>query len=78
MEIQTARQIIDTLMQGVHPITGECMPPESPYNEPQVIRALIVVSRALDEGAAAATATATATATVRTARALPPTARDAV
>jgi hypothetical protein len=51
MELQIARQIIDTLAQGIHPITGEAMPEDSPYNAPPVIRALHVVSRAL-EGAA--------------------------
>jgi hypothetical protein len=47
MELQTARQIIDTLSQGVDPVTGETMPPDSPYNEPAVIRALFTVSHAL-------------------------------
>lgn len=48
MELQTARQIIDTLAQGIHPETGEAMPPDSPYNAPPVIRALFEVSRALE------------------------------
>jgi hypothetical protein len=56
MELQIARQIIDTLAQGIHPITGEAMPEDSPYNAPPVIRALHVVSRAL-EGASQSTAT---------------------
>ena len=50
MELQSARQIIDTLAQGIHPVTGEAMPEDSPYNAPPVIRALHAVSRALDEG----------------------------
>lgn len=49
MELQSARQIIDTLAQGVHPVTGELMPEDSPYNAPPVIRALFAVSRALEE-----------------------------
>jgi len=53
MELQIARQIIDTLAQGIHPVTGEAMPEDSPYNAPPVIRALHAVSRAL-EGASAA------------------------
>jgi hypothetical protein len=53
MELQIARQIIDTLAQGIHPVTGEAMPEDSPYNAPPVIRALHAVSRAL-EGAAEA------------------------
>lgn len=48
MELQSARQIIDTLAQGIHPVTGEAMPEDSPYNAPAVIRALFAVSRALD------------------------------
>jgi hypothetical protein len=48
MELQIARQIIDTLAQGVHPVTGEAMPDDSPYNAPPVIRALHAVSRALE------------------------------
>lgn len=48
MELQIARQIIDTLAQGIHPVTGEAMPDDSPYNAPPVIRALHTVARALD------------------------------
>jgi hypothetical protein len=48
MEIAAARQIIDTLAQGIHPVTGEVMPEDSPYNAPPVIRALFAVSQALD------------------------------
>jgi hypothetical protein len=47
MELQSAREIIDTLAQGVHPVTGEVMPEDSPYNAPPVIRALFAVSQAL-------------------------------
>ena len=48
MELQIARQMIDTLAQGIHPVTGEAMPDDSPYNAPPVIRALHVVGRALE------------------------------
>ena len=48
MELQIARQIIDTLAQGIHPVTGEAMPDDSPYNAPPVIRALHAVLRALE------------------------------
>lgn len=48
MELQAARQIVDTLAQGIHPVTGEVMREDSPYNAPPVIRALLAVSRALD------------------------------
>ena len=47
MELQAAQQIIDTLAQGIHPVTGEAMPEDSPYNAPPVIRALFAVSQAL-------------------------------
>jgi hypothetical protein len=50
MELQIARQIIETLAQGIHPVTGEAMPEDSPYNAPPVIRALHAVSRALEAG----------------------------
>ncbi|MDB5914359.1 MAG: hypothetical protein JWP22_3034 [Ramlibacter sp.] len=52
MELQIARQMIDTLAQGIHPVTGEAMPEDSPYNAPPVIRALHAVSRALEAAAA--------------------------
>ncbi|MBK6008087.1 hypothetical protein JJB11_18450 [Ramlibacter ginsenosidimutans] len=58
MELQIARQIIDTLAQGIHPVTGEAMPEDSPYNAPPVIRALHAVSRALEDAAAAPAAEA--------------------
>jgi hypothetical protein len=48
MELQAARKIIDTLAQGIHPVTGEVMPEDSPYNAPPVIRALFAVSQALE------------------------------
>lgn len=73
MELQIARQIIDTLAQGIHPVTGEAMPEDSPYNAPPVIRALHAVSRALEEGAPAAEAEAPA----KPRRALPPNAGKA-
>ena len=53
MELQIARQIIETLAQGIHPLTGEAMPEDSPYNAPPVIRALHAVARALDTAPAA-------------------------
>lgn len=60
MELQIARQIIDTLAQGVHPVTGEVMPEDSPYNAPPVIRALHAVARALENPPGAAPADAKA------------------
>ena len=52
MELQIARQILDTLAQGIHPVTGEAMPEDSPYNAPPVIRALHTVAQVLDRVAA--------------------------
>jgi hypothetical protein len=54
MELQEARAIIDTLAQGIHPVTGEVMPADGPYNDPAVLRALFAVSRALDAKPASA------------------------
>lgn len=54
MDLQAARKIIDLLALGIHPVTGEVMPEDSPYNAVPVIRALLVVSRALDAHAAPA------------------------
>ena len=52
MELQEARAIVSTLAQGIHPVTGEAMPKDSPYNVPPVIRALFVVLHALDDAPA--------------------------
>lgn len=71
MELQIARQILDTLAQGIHPVTGEAMPDDSPYNAPPVIRALHTVARALEAGAA------TPAAAARGRRPLPPNAGKA-
>lgn len=51
MELQQARAIVETLAQGIHPVTGELMDADGPYNEPAVIRALFTVARALEGGA---------------------------
>lgn len=50
MELQQARAVVETLAQGIHPVTGELMDADGPYNEPTVIRALFAVARALDGG----------------------------
>jgi hypothetical protein len=47
MELQQARAIVQTLAQGIHPVTGVLMDADSPYNEPTVIRALFAVDQAL-------------------------------
>lgn len=43
MELSEARTIVKTLAEGVDPVTGEVFAPDSPYNHPQVIRALFTV-----------------------------------
>ncbi len=43
MELNESRNVVKTLAQGVHPATGEAFPPESPYNDPTVIRALFSI-----------------------------------
>lgn len=40
MDLNESRNIVKTLAQGIHPTTGEVFPPDSPYNDPHVIRAL--------------------------------------
>jgi hypothetical protein len=48
MELAAAHAIVDTLAQGIHPVTGEVMPEDSPYCNAAVIRALFTVSQALN------------------------------
>jgi hypothetical protein len=43
MELNQTRNIVKTLAQGIHPKTGEVFPPDSPYNDPEVIRALFSI-----------------------------------
>ena len=47
MDIIRAKEIVQTLANGVDPMTGEVLPQESVYNSPDVIRALFVVLDAL-------------------------------
>lgn len=50
MELQQARAIVEILAHGIHPITGELLDADGPYNDPAVIRALFTVARALNDG----------------------------
>lgn len=43
MEIREANDIVSALANGVDPVTGEVLADESPYNDPNVIRALFTV-----------------------------------
>lgn len=40
MELSTAKQILSLLADGIDPETGEILPEDSVYNQPEVIRAL--------------------------------------
>ncbi len=46
-----AKKIIDALANGIDPETGEVLPAQSTFNDPQVIRALFVALKALDSAA---------------------------
>ncbi|WCE28467.1 hypothetical protein [Vibrio sp. SCSIO 43137] len=45
MDNEKAYSIIDALANGIDPSTGEYFPEDSPYNNPDVIRALFYVLR---------------------------------
>ncbi len=49
MDEVTALKLIDTLASGVNPATGEILAPDSPCQHPDVVRALCLAARALDE-----------------------------
>ncbi|QQX78607.1 hypothetical protein JK628_13565 [Shewanella sp. KX20019] len=38
--METNLKIIEALANGINPLTGEALPEESPYNSPEIIRAL--------------------------------------
>ena len=46
MDIMKAREIIRTFANGIDPTTGEVLPQDSIYNDPEVIRALYTVLEA--------------------------------
>jgi hypothetical protein len=48
MEETTALTIVSALANGVHPLTGELFAVDSPYQSPDVIRALYCAVRALE------------------------------
>lgn len=43
MELEEAKGVVNTLANGVDPVTGEVFAEDSPYNHPRIIRALFVV-----------------------------------
>lgn len=44
-----AKSIIDALARGIDPATGEVITSDSIFNQPEVIRALFVASKALEK-----------------------------
>jgi hypothetical protein len=50
MEKGQAVEIIQSLADGVHPLTGEVFSNESPYQNPQIVRALFIALAALKPG----------------------------
>jgi hypothetical protein len=57
MEATAALGILSALANGVHPTTGEVFPPESPYQQAEVVRALFAATRALESAGRQATRT---------------------
>lgn len=49
MEIETALRILRALSDGIDPGTGEIFPPESPYQRPDTIRALLTAVYSLEK-----------------------------
>ena len=48
MDDQQALAIVSALANGAHPVTGEVFSADSPYQAPDVIRALFAAQRALE------------------------------
>ena len=49
MKTTQAQQIIEGLARGLDTTTGEVLPDSSPLSQPQVIRALFMAARALEQ-----------------------------
>lgn len=63
MDETKALAVVAALANGINPLTGETFPPNSPYQSPDIVRALFVALRALEakrgtRGAAAAASSA--------------------
>lgn len=48
MDESKALSILTMLADGIHPATGEVFTPDSPYQSPDVVRALFIAVRALE------------------------------
>lgn len=40
MEISRVKEVLTLLAEGIDPTTGEIFPPQSPYQNPEIVRAL--------------------------------------
>ena len=49
MDESKALSIVSALANGVNPLTGEVFPSDSPYQAPDVVRALFVAARVLEQ-----------------------------
>lgn len=49
MDEITALKLIDSLASGVNPLTGELLDADNPCQQPDIVRALCLAARALDE-----------------------------
>jgi hypothetical protein len=58
MDESKARSILSALAAGTDPVTGEVFAPDSPYQAPDIVRALFVAVRALEARPAEASAAA--------------------
>jgi len=47
MNTKKAKEIVEMLADGVDPTTGEILPPDSHFNDPEIIRALFTVLRSV-------------------------------
>jgi len=43
MNIDATKEVITILANGIDPITGEVFPNNSPFNKPEIIRALFAI-----------------------------------
>lgn len=57
MEHSRAMDIVQALADGIDPLTGEILPAESPYNAPEVIRALFTLMNSTSGASRKATMT---------------------
>ena len=48
MELEQTMKTLNALARGVHPATGEVFGPDSPYQHPDVVRALFEALRRID------------------------------